>query len=264
MTTPRFLYHGSALAAGGTITRPYCENFESQAASVLPMVGGTGSAQVGAFTYRDVISFDGGWSQVAGNESGSEDAPVYNTLATAAVEGLNISGLLTADRVLARLVSEKPAEAPEVPIQPVGSSFTNLCVAGQPVHLEPNRSLFDCRTLPELKREGGDDLPSVSGGKLLLPEYWQDGEAVKGEPDTFRDHRSMTSLFRLPDHLPPGCERGDTPWSIRVPGFGTFYFGEILLSRYARRLTMLRVKMGSPVAGEVNFAYSEGNGTTYP
>jgi hypothetical protein len=260
----RFLYRSSALALGGYVTRPAGESLEVQAASVLPMVGGLGKARVENFNYRDLISFRAANSTVAGNESGDEHALLYNTLATVTIEDLNICNIVTADRVVSRLVSEKYADEPELPIQPVGSYFTNLRIAGFPVDCKPNRILFEARTLPELKRMGGDELPSFNGESLRLPEQWAETTRAENGPQTFTDHRSLTSLFRLPRELPAGCQCGDTPWSILIPGFGTVYLGEFLVTRYSRRLAMLRVKMGSPVKGEVTAGYTEGNGTTYP
>lgn len=261
----RFLYRGGALALGGTITRPYAEALEAQAASILSMVGGVGSAHVKKFNYRDIISFGAAHSYVTGNESCRGENPTYNTLATVTIEDLNVSGLLTADRVVARLVSEKtPGEESELPMQPLGSSFTNLQVGGVPLDLRRQEILFRCRTLAELQREGGNELPSGAGGSLQLPAGWDEPSRAKDGAERFSDHHSMTSLFRLPRELPPGCSQGDTPWSLVIPGFGTVYFGEIHLSRHARRLSMLRLEMGSPVAGSVSLGYSEGNGSLYP
>jgi hypothetical protein len=52
--------------------------------------------------------------------------------------------------------------------------------------------------------------------------------------------------------------------TIRVPTVGTIYLGEVLVSQYARRLTMVRVELGSPVGGRLEVASGEINGSTYP
>jgi hypothetical protein len=48
--------------------------------------------------------------------------------------------------------------------------------------------------------------------------------------------------------------------SVKIPKFGRIYFGEILVADRSRRLTMMRVKLGSPIGGDVAFASSEPNG----
>ena len=52
--------------------------------------------------------------------------------------------------------------------------------------------------------------------------------------------------------------------SVIVPDFGTIYFGEILISSFSRRLTMLRVDLGSPVGGFVACGEVENNGIWSP
>ena len=51
---------------------------------------------------------------------------------------------------------------------------------------------------------------------------------------------------------------------VTVPNFGRIFFGEILISDYSRRLTMLRLELGSPVGGFLAFDEVETNGTWYP
>jgi hypothetical protein len=73
----------------------------------------------------------------------------------------------------------------------------------------------------------------------------------------------LTSLYDRPADLPAGCS-ADGAWGIAVPGFGIVYLGELLITQGSRRLTMIRVKMGSPEEGEVVAADVGGNGADYP
>ncbi len=49
--------------------------------------------------------------------------------------------------------------------------------------------------------------------------------------------------------------------SIVVPEFGTIYLGEILINAGARRLTMMRLRLGSPTGGEAVFGEVDTNGS---
>ena len=87
--------------------------------------------------------------------------------------------------------------------------------------------------------------------------------ATTGENVTrSKDHRRLfVSLF---DHmclepLRPSarCHGG---CRIEVPDFGVVTLGEYVVAGDARRLTMLRVDMGSPVAGRFTAGAVEGDG----
>jgi len=53
----------------------------------------------------------------------------------------------------------------------------------------------------------------------------------------------------------------DRPNSVSVPGFGRVFFGEINVAPTSRRLTMLRVSLGSPVGGDFSAADVMDNGS---
>lgn len=261
----RFLFRANAYLVGGYMARPYLETLETQGACVLPMVGGGGGAKVDEYAYRDLISFRRGESKVLGNVDHAYGKRVFNTLATASIEDLNIAGLITADRVVARLVSERSEAEDELPMLPVGSYIENLRIAGRPVELPPHDLLFNTRFMKDLDVPRGSDLVDSTGDRLTVPRL--DSKPLGNDRLLFQDTRVLTSLFSPPGDLPPGSRVGGSgvyPWGIKIPGFGTVYFGEYLVSRFARRLTMVRVKMGSPEEGEVQLVSTEGNGCTYP
>jgi hypothetical protein len=49
--------------------------------------------------------------------------------------------------------------------------------------------------------------------------------------------------------------------TVRVPDFGRIFFGEILIGRKWRRLTMMRLKLGSPIALDMACGEIDVNGT---
>src|SRR5262245_19846470 len=263
----RFLYHGSALGVGGFITRPFSEIIPPQAGSVLPITGGHGSTRVENFRYRDLVSFDAAFSTVSGDES-EDDAGgrVFNSLVTVTIEGLNIRQVVTADKVVARLVSRQSGGQSELPIHPVGSYFENLRVAGVKLVPTTNDVLFGCQTVAELAVECPKQArPPLDafGQPLRLRPPAARTQAQGGAPASFQEQVALTSVFQRPDPLPAGCTAVGA-WGIAVPGFGTVYLGELLITHGSRRLTMIRVKMGSPEEGEVAAADVGGNGSTYP
>jgi hypothetical protein len=84
---PVYLYNSYGHALSGTITRPFHDVLESQAAASLSARGGHGSSAVSSFSYRNLVSFKVANTHV----SGSDDADGNHTsVVSVCVEGLNI------------------------------------------------------------------------------------------------------------------------------------------------------------------------------
>ncbi|MEM6793211.1 MAG: choice-of-anchor P family protein [Acidobacteriota bacterium] len=271
MSEKRFIFNASAMALGGQIGRPFHEALETQASTVLPPVGGRATASVANYHYNDLISFRRGSSTVHGNIEDGPNGRVYNTLSTVSVEGLNIADLITADQVVARLVSERQENETEQRILPIGSYFVNLRVLGIPIDLqhaqiwnssgdakmllnpdeETHSEIRDGRTLPV----GAEKNRKASEPFLDRYQVYSlyDTTAIPKGLELERSHESSLQNRRLP-----------AAWCLYLPGFGRVFFGEMIVTRDSRRLSMIRIEMGSPCKGSVVLAVTEGNGSTYP
>jgi hypothetical protein len=268
-----FWFRGGTMVVGGRIESPVCDNIDAQGACVLPPTGGFAAASVDRFDYRNIIRFERAASTVSGQivKDGREEAG--ETLVTVAIEGLNVLDVITADRVVARMTSrhvkgERDRHAdPE--ILPVGSHFENLRIGGIPVELTPYR---------ELVREGHHDalLESRSGRAGEAGSFpWIDsnGEALRPDdaapeapglsrPDSRGDRARLAPLFdvgRIEAAVRSGSARHGAH-GIGIPGFGVVYFGEYLVTRASRRLTMLRIELGCPITGRIVCANVDSNG----
>ncbi len=251
MAEKRFLYNGSALALGGSVTRPYCDIIAPQASMVLPISGGHGSVCVDDFRFRDLISFKRAVSTTSGSHADEAGGNrIYNTLVTTTIEGLNIRNVVTADRVVGKLVSEHSGDG-EVPLHVVGTHFDNLRIAGEAVEPRAIAALF-----------AGDTVETLHAMcKKHKAPFGLDGKPINFEKIPAKG--VLVSLFERPATLPAGCSAEGT-WGIKVPGFGTVYLGELFVTRGARSLTMIRIEMGSPEQGDVDAGIVRGNGSTYP
>ena len=82
------------------------------------------------------------------------------------------------------------------------------------------------------------------------------------------------SASAIPWILPPstGSSGSESPsararisgHSVHVKDFGTVFFGEMLITGHTRRLTMVRMQLGSPESGSIAFGEVETNGSWYP
>lgn len=259
----RYYFRANAAAFGGVIQRPTPENLETHGATSLPIVGGYASARSEKFRHREMFSFEAAYSQVTGTQSA--DGKFFDTLITSTVEGLNIAGMVTADRVVARLSASHPNADNTVPeITLVGSHFVNLRIAGCLVHLDSYASLLnELDSNVKLVKRFAENPKSLTefgndAGWSKLPR-----ESRTGDKD-LPECKGVTpcSLFKN-----IRCSEG--LWtaqanSIVVPQFGTVYLGEVLLSGMSRRLTMLRVDMGCPIKAQMSASIAEGDGHRVP
>jgi hypothetical protein len=278
MTARRqFHYHASAHALSGELTRPAQRLIEVQAAMSLPSTGGAGSSSVENFRVDEVVSFRRGYSQVSGSAKRETNKITHTTHATAAVEGLNILDVVTADRIVARLSSsfEEPSPKPPKPTEGkvllVGSKFENLRIAGYPVDVELDHELFlQLGTFSEVRdkwKVKGSKLREMSGethkafgldDKVLPSELEPEGGMFSSivKEVYFKDPGFGK---RQGDFKHPGVERLG-PHAYYVVDFGTIFLGEVLCQHGRKTLTMLRVELGSPNGGSFTGPEASSNG----
>lgn len=264
-----FWYHGNAVAFGGRITSPVCESLDAQGSSVLPPTGGFASATAGPFDHRGIVSFERATSTVSGRAAEHDGIATRDTLVTVAVEGLNVLDVVTADRVVARITSKHPEGEGEPEMLPFGSYFENLRIGRRPIELTPYPDLVRHGRYRDVASTCSDRFVDAKGspvslgkGRELRMDEWTPG----APSPVFEDRLLLAPLFDAASkngYAPIGCEmRGAN--GIDVPGLGTVYFGEYLISRSSRRLTTLRIELGCPVEGTIVVANAEINGNTYP
>jgi hypothetical protein len=268
-----FWFRGGTMVAGGRIESPIRDNIDAQGACVLPPTGGFAAASVGRFDYRNILRFERATSTVSGQIATHGREEAGETLVTVAIEGLNVLDVITADRVVARMTSrhvkDERGRHTDPEILPFGSHFENLRIGGIPVELTPYR---------ELVREGHHDALIESrsacadedGSFPWIDSNGEDRRADDGSPEepgssrpgSRREGARLAPLFdvgRSRAAALAGSERHGAH-GIRIPGFGVAYFGEYLVTRASRRLTMLRIELGCPISGRIVCANVDSNG----
>ncbi len=280
MSGRRFLYHAHGSAIGGSITQPFKADIASSSATSLPVIGGFACAKDEAYQLKDVISFQSARTYVSGIQT---DDGAYNSVVTCVVEGLNILHMITADAVIGRMSSNhKDGEQPE--IIPLGSSFENLKIAGQPLQVDLNHDLFTQYPTHsallnhyESGSKGNEDAakstnapkaryhwglssekipPALAKGMLMEPGAgWNKSNGVL--------HTSLVKQVR-PVGLGNSAEELPYAYAIHIPHVGSLYLAELFSSADTKRLTMLRVELGSPFKGVIAAAVPITNGNWFP
>ena len=116
----QYFYNASAYGLAGEIERPTRHSISAQAATTLAGSGGRGFQRIENFSVSPFVSFDAAYTEVGGSFDDCHNQ--HTTFAYSVIEGLNIAGMVTADRVVARMAIYSPTmpatgdgESPTVP-----------------------------------------------------------------------------------------------------------------------------------------------------
>lgn len=258
----RFRFHGYAIGIAGQLTQPYSELIEVQGSTVLPAIGGHGTAHVSGFRRRDLLQFERLSTSVTGSECECKtDGWSAVTHVQAAVEGLNIMGTVTADRVVANLVSIYRKDSDGEPsVRLLGTRFENLRIAGIPVAVDLATDMLDQydthRALAESYRTDRQVREFVERVTLRdeareAPSHVKRWFCHTEKSDELPATRGVTriSLVRGLEAERAGLSR----WGhvIHVPGFGIVRLAEVDISRLTRVVNMIQIQFDCPFKGQM-------------
>jgi hypothetical protein len=271
---PRFHYHAHALALQGEITHPFQEKLEPQAPSAVSPFGGFGTARADPFNLKEVISHRGARSRTEAGYNPNTDE--HYALANVVLDGLNLSDVVTADSIVARVAAVHSTRQPEPAISPAGSMIQGLRIFGHLVELIPLVSTYHTHSTMQGLRDHYKNDPQYQSdfhtdayiGKQsdVPPKKQKFFPWLNHKPDgalpEFRGH-TIVPLFRIKDPQIPGVEvHGNV---IHIDNFGRIRLGELVISCEERRVTMLHADLGSPQDANLSAAVScTGNGQTDP
>ncbi len=275
--TRRFLFRGNAAAFNGRLVRPTDIVLENSCASSLPVVGGRSVSRVGPHKFGDEISFESASTLAEGLFDDAkqyqkltyghvrEETLTTTTRVSAEVHGLvvGIKPKLTAARIVAAMQSTSPRGSGETPVG-VGQETTieGMAIDGRKLIVELNTEIFrryNTRSKllaaadePQFVDEHGDHLHMQAEvtGSVIPPG----GRIIGG------DYLHATIVRRVRwDGEPYPDSRIDHNLVI-IPNLGRIYLGELQISAKSKRLTMVRLELGSPAGGSVACAGVEDDG----
>jgi hypothetical protein len=282
----RHRFHADAHVLSGSLHLPLKQDIEPQARAHLYHDGGYLAEHSEEYRVEGVISFKRSYSQVAGN-LGKKKGHGWATLSTTVVEGLNVLEVLTADRVVGQIITEHPLKGHVPHISFLGTRFDNLRIAGHPVHLEYDLNVLGHK--PEHDAPYATHKPVVERvrkqySRILeredlpeeLKEIYNQLSSKLGAPEGFE-----CSLVKQATGSYPGVSFGNV---ICVPDFGTITLAklEVTHEHYVRtedelvaegrkspkettvKLTMIDLKLGCAIEGDVSVATGTTNGKPMP
>jgi len=291
----RFVFRGNAAAIGGRIVRPADTILDSVVASSLTVAGGRSRARAGPARFGEFVSFASAATSAEGlfdNVQGQidrtfgkipEDYLTTTTRVSADVTGLSIGGdkpKLTIKHLHASMTSKSPAGSGETSVAPGNDTIIEgVSIDGHVLTIELALPVFQqYDTMSKLLAAADNPQFVKESGDLLY--------MTRASPASGTSPGSPTAPGAVPPPPPPPARLQycsgtvyativkSIKWagepingsvidqnSVFIPDLGKLFFGELLITRESRRLTMLRGELGSLVGGDVACAEVDPDGT---
>jgi hypothetical protein len=271
-------YNAEATVLSGHLQLPLAQKIEPQAHSKLAEAGGYFNQRSDGYRLESVVSFSSAYSHVSGNRS-LKPGEGWHTMTTTVVEGLNVMEVLTADRVVGQIITEHPLEGYVPSISFLGTHFENLRINGQPVELDLNPDIFGSKP--------ADDAPYTKD-KGFLGRVSSQYERIRKHKDLPTELQERYNLFSSTLGASEAVEcslvnqaNGGFPGKsfghvIKVPGFGTITLAKLTVKheeahektkapmKTTFNLTMIDLKLGCVICGDIPIGGGTSNGGTHP
>jgi hypothetical protein len=283
----RYLFHGHASAIGGRIVRhknnkPIDLVIEAAGYSALTPVGGRSRSKVAGRDFGGLVRFGSALTfaeglfenhrQVIAASQGRlpEDALVATTRVGADILDI-VVGLkpqLMVKRLRGTLHSRSPFASGQPSIQPIDArkqtAIEGVFIDDYELIVELNTPIFKRLNTHAKLLTAVDDPRFVTRHGHHL--FMRSGVDKRHSPPTGRlvtshqmIHGTIVNNLQWRRKPFPGAHIDHN--SVKVPRFGRIYFGELLIAEQSRRLTMMRVSLGSPIGGQVAFSDMDPNGS---
>jgi hypothetical protein len=270
---PRFIADGRAVALDGYIHRVR----DSVIRRSLPIpsasatVGGAAESRQGPYEFRHepdaepVVSFAGSsirtWHDRAAPPDGRADS-AHTVHATSRIDGLAVGGRLFLDRASAYLKATYRDGDAQPAIAPEEATLEGLVIDGVrftvTLNTEPVAAHATCQSFHEAS-ENDPAFRNAYGHRVLSLRGHSDDGPGKG---CFVC--SLVERIEWDGSLPEGAEVDEQSHVIVWPDFGKIVLGEMLIADFNRRLTMLRLELGSPLEGSLSAADIQSGGQGLP
>jgi hypothetical protein len=281
--TRRFVFRGNASALSGQVFLPrnLIVDLEGGASS-LGVSGGISRSQIGGTAFGDVISFGSAMTHAEGrfdeealarevvSHKRRQDELTTTTTVTAEVRELRVSQkpVMTIKRIRGTLVSRRPDGSGEPSIAPGrDTTVQGIDVGGYGLAVNLNVGLFqkyDTRS----KLLAAADNPSFvkSSARFLSMDTTVEGQTAAGTTRLISRYgviyATIVSEIKWIDKPYPKSSIDGN--SVSIPNLGRVYFGELLISAFERRMTMIRFELGSYAGGYADGVDVACNGSWYP
>jgi hypothetical protein len=274
----RFVFRGNAAAFGGRIVRPEDIVLEMPGASALPVTGGRSISKIGRTQFKEFVSFDSASTFAEGlfddrqgaialsNHLLQEDALTTSTRVQAEIRKLVVGSKqrLTVERLAAELRAKSPEGSGEPRITLGDVMVEGVVIDGFKLRVEIERGVFQRYDTHAKLLTAADDPDFVrrSGKHLFMTTNFEGRPAPPSGRLVPGCETIYATIVRTIDwDGPPDPAAQIDHHSVVVKDFGRIFFGEILITSTSRRLTMMRLELGSDAGGTASAADVDINGS---
>jgi hypothetical protein len=279
----RYVFHSHAAAFGGRIVRPKDIVLEAAGASALLVTGGRSVAKLQRTTFDEFFEVE---SANTLTEGFFEDLKGFVDVTLHKAEE---QGLTAVSRARAEIDGLAVGRKPRLTIAHIVAELTNRSAghSGQPairigkdvaidgISIDRHRLVVELNTKPFLEHDTHAKLLAAADHSRFVEEAGESlfmSKRFAREPKTpaFRKlirsghtiYATIVKSIRWDGKPFPKSEIHDN--MVVLPEFGRVFFGELLISEHSRRLTMVRMALGSDAGGSASAGDVETNGTWSP
>lgn len=266
-SSSRFVFRANAIPMSGRILRigdeTVFQNIQGPPGTSLSVAGGFSQATSPGSVFRNIFS----WGQCVAQSQGELKADrSHVTTITTSIQNLsaaNGENVFTASQLKLTLTSVHPQDGqPSItPTEVVLGGDGGMALNKTKIVLTAD--LDDFRKLGSLERFEKE----FQGNEAIFRKYKDRFMTREGKSPGWKQPIPRVSGGYAVCSFVSGIQWGrkKIPGNVlRLEGFGSIYFGEVIMNEYNRRFTLVRLEMGSDVQAQVAFAEGDSNGIWMP
>lgn len=256
---PRFLSDGHAVALGGYIHRVKDDVVRRNVTIPPASAAASGSFESKNGPYRlsqepdsdPVVSCRSSWARAwHDREDGNGGGITHTVHAKSIVEGLEVDNRLFVDRANAYLKTVYHPGDAQPTVTPMEAELDGFVLDGVRFNVtldpQPVTTFGTCSDFHHACMHDAHFRDKIAKRVMSLREPTSDAPSPRG---CFV--YSLVERIEWDGQLPAGADVDEDSHVIVWPDFGKIILGEMLISDFNRRLTMMRLELGSPLEGSL-------------
>lgn len=274
----RFIFHANAVALAAHIRRPEDAFVPAVASACLPVTGGIGSGASEGDRLGDTLSWGRARTEVFGDYVRPEDAVAFtngnygqNRLPTETRARVTIQQIKIANGKRSLEIEALEAGLTSYSDRRRSTEFRSLTAEFRQVRVDGVGLAVktDSRTFTENSTFGKLAQAYAESGEFRerFARFLQSPKRINPKRRRIPASKGLiytTVVSALEwEGTPPAGTRIDQN-RLHVEGFGSVFFGELLIEEDSRRLTLIRFELGSPTGGDGSAAEVQTNGSSWP
>lgn len=271
---PRFLTDGRAVALSGYVHRVNGRVIRQNLAtpSAAAALGGSFESKQGRYSFPDdangdaVVSLRSSSLNTWHDREDQDDSgqhPTHTVHAKSSIEQLSVGNRFFVDRASAYLRTVYREGDVQPAITPVEADLDGLVIDGVrftvTLDTAPLSTFATCNDFHHAAMHDSRFKETHGERVLSLRDPSASGPSGKG---CFVC--SVVERIEWEGALPQGAEVDEDSHVIVWPDFGTVILGEVLIADFSRRLTMVRLELGSPIVASIAAADVQSGGQGLP